>query len=525
MMSLLVVDDEVIIAEGLYQMLQDTFQDELLVMRCNSFLEAQRILEANRIDILMTDIEMPDMTGLELHKWVNERFPLVRVIYLTGYSDFGYARQALQQKAVAYVLKSEGDGVIVEAVRRAIQSLAEESTTLLTRARDDNRHNRRVHQLIYHAMHGGSVAEEQMQQALQEGCLPFTVDEPFVLGYCYFDEQSHALHQSMNLIERLTGDRVNLLLTEMTSRAMLLLYQPKTRDERRSLRAVLETSQSILEKQNNLMTVCLMEDAVPWTHIPLTGDWLLEQVNRTSPSSGELLVIEKKDTSGQGQPLPFGEEWSDALDSLKRLNEYLLTGQKDLYFDEEARLWTLVDFRQNLRQAKTVGSALMMSILHSVSNLPESSSLRMQLEQYSVNAVHVPQTIPAELHRYAESFFDLRGQNKNNRQRSLVIKVNEYIAAHLEGDLSLTAIADAVHFHPVYLSRIYKENAGVSISDYIASQRLDCACALLRTTSTAVSTIARKTGFTSSNYFSRWFRKKTGMTPQEYREGGLRMTE
>ena len=346
-----------------------------------------------------------------------------------------------------------------------------------------------------------------MQQALQEGCLPFTVDEPFVLGYCYFDEQSHALHQSMNLIERLTGDRVNLLLTEMTSRAMLLLYQPKTRDERRSLRAVLETSQSILEKQN-LMTVCLMEDAVPWTHIPLTGDWLLEQVNRTSPSSGELLVIEKKDTSGQGQPLPFGEEWSDALDSLKRLNEYLLTGQKDLYFDEEARLWTLVDFRQNLRQAKTVGSALMMSILHSVSNLPESSSLRMQLEQYSVNAVHVPQTIPAELHRYAESFFDLRGQNKNNRQRSLVIKVNEYIAAHLEGDLSLTAIADAVHFHPVYLSRIYKENAGVSISDYIASQRLDCACALLRTTSTAVSTIARKTGFTSSNYFSRWFRKK-----------------
>jgi len=525
MMSLLVVDDEVIIAEGLYQMLQETFQDELLVMRCNSFFEAQRILEANRIDILMTDIEMPDMTGLELHKWVNGRFPLVRVIYLTGYSDFGYARQALQQQAIAYVLKSEGDQVIVEAVRRAIQSLAEESSTLLTRAQDDSRHNRRVHQLIYHAMHGGPVTGEQMQQAFRESCLPFTVKAPFALGYCYFDEQSHALHQSMNLIEKLTGDRLNLLLTEMTSRAMVLLYQPKTREERHILRAVLETAQSILEKQNNLMTVCLMEDAVPWTHIPLTGDWLLEQVNRTSPSSGELLVIEKENASGQEPALPFGEEWSDALDSLKRLNEYLLTGQKDLYFDEEAHLWNLVDFRQNRPQAKTVGSALMMSILHSVSNLPDSSSLRMQLEQYSVNAVHPLEAVPAEIHRFAESFFDLRGQNKNNRQRSLVAKVNEYITAHLEGDLSLTAIADAVHFHPVYLSRIYKENAGVSMSDYIASQRLDCACTLLRTTSTAIAAIARETGFTSSNYFSRWFRKKTGMTPQEYREAGLRMPE
>ena len=114
--------------------------------------------------------------------------------------------------------------------------------------------------------------------------------------------------------------------------------------------------------------------------------------------------------------------------------------------------------------------------------------------------------------------FEIRGQNKSNRQMQLINRVNEYVSEHMDGDLSLVAIADAVHFHPVYLSRIYKENAGVSLSDYIANQRLNTACMLLRTSQTQISAIAKSTGFTSSNYFSRWFRKRIGLTPQEYRD-------
>ena len=516
MMSLLVVDDEIIIADGLYQMLQETFQDELVVRRCYSFYEAQRILENNRIDILLTDIEMPDRTGLELHRWVSERWPMVRVIYLTGYSDFGYARQALQQQAMAYVLKSEGDQVIVKAVESAMQSLREESSHLLSRAKSAPKHSGRVHQLLYHAMHGGAVTPQQLQQAFDESGEPFTTDEPLLLGYCYFEQQGPALQQSMNLIEKLADDRLHLLLTEMTSRAMLLICQPKTPDERSILTGILEAAQFVLEKQNDLMTVCLMNQPVPWSSLPQAGEWMLEQLNRTSPAAGELLVIDAP--AAQASSLILSHEWPEVLESLKRLNEYLLTGQPDLYFDEEARLWTLADLRQNRRQAITISNTLAMSLLHSASNLPQSSALRSQLEKYNVAAKMDLQQVPGELHEFAERFFELRGENRSNRQRTLVTQVNDYIAEHMDGDLSLTTIADAVHFHPVYLSRIYKEQAGMSLSDYIAGQRLDSACALLRTTTSSVSAIARETGFTSSNYFSRWFRKKTGMTTQDYRD-------
>lgn len=523
MMSLLVVDDEMIIADGLYQMLQDTFQDELVVRRCYSFFEAQRILEANHTDILLTDIEMPDVSGLELHRWVSSRWPMLRVIYLTGYSDFDYARQALQQQAMAYVLKSEGDGVIVQAVRAAIQSLREESTRLLSGAKARSAHGGRVHQLIYHAMHGGSVTPEQFQQAFEETGAAFRADQPVLLGYCYFEQPGPALTQSMGLIEKLAGGRLNLLLTEMTSRAMMLICQAQEADGAGTLSGLLETAQFVLEKQNALMTVCLLDSPVPWSALASAGEWVLEQVNRTSPAQGELLMISMPSPAAQTPVIHLSDEWPEVLDCLKRLNEYLLTGQRDLYFEEEARLWTLADARQNRRQSITMSNALAMSLLHSTSALPQSGELRRQLEKYNAASKLDLHQAAAELHQFAGQFFELRGRNRHNRQRTLVTQVNDYVADHMEGDLSLTAIADAVHFHPVYLSRIYKEQAGVSLSDYIASQRLDIACALLRTTSAPISAVARSTGFTSANYFSRWFRKKTGMPPQEYRDSRGRL--
>lgn len=517
MLSLLVVDDEVIIAEGLYQMLQETFQDQLVVRRCYSFHEAQSILETCRVDILMTDIEMPDVSGLELHEWVRNRWPMVRVIYLTGYSDFDYARRALEQNALAYVLKSEGDPVIVEAVQRAIASIREENTRLLSLVQDGSSHSGRVHQLIYHAMHGGNVKKAQLQLALDEQEIPLSTNHPVLLGYCYSEDPGFHTGQAMNLVERLVGNRLPLLLTEMTSRAFLLICQADKEDNRHVLHGLLENAQMILEKQNDWMTVCLMEKPVCWEELMRAGELLLEQVNRTSPVKGELLVIANH-PSAAGASLPdFAEEWSETLDSLRRLNEYLLTGQRDLYFEEEKHLWQAAEGKSGSRQARTVGSALTMSLLHCAANLPDNNWPAEQIEglrDYRGDTRYTPE----ELHTLAEMLFEIRGQNKSNRQMQLINRVNEYVSEHMDGDLSLVAIADAVHFHPVYLSRIYKENAGVSLSDYIANQRLNTACMLLRTSQTQISAIAKSTGFTSSNYFSRWFRKRIGLTPQEYRD-------
>jgi len=522
MLSMLIVDDEMIIAEGLYQTLQDAFADQLLVRRCYSLSQAMHILQENHIDILMTDIEMPDGSGLELHRQVLSRWPMIRVIYLTGYSDFDYARRALDQKAMAYVLKSEGDPVLIETVQRAIHSIREEGASLLRMDRDVHTSSGHIHQLIYHAMHGGKVTPAQFQAALDEADVRLSANAPVLLGYCYCEQPGFNLGQAMCLTERLTSGRLSLLVTEMTPRAFLLLYQVENDRQRQMLHGLLENAQTILEKQSGLLTVCLLDQPVAWDKLMDAGEALLEQVNHTTPSRGELLHISLDTTSPVVPAATLGEEWSEMLESQRRLNEYLLTGQPDLYFEEEKHLWALVEALPDSRQAQAISSALTLSLLQCAGSLPHSERLRSEVKraQASFEQMDISH-MTGELHRLAEMLFDIRGQSSNNRQRQLVSRVNEFIATHMDGDLSLVAIADAVHFHPVYLSRIYKEHAGISLSDYIAKERLSTACQMLRTSQVQISAIAKSTGFTSSNYFSRWFRKHIGLTPQEYRDKAL----
>lgn len=120
MKTLLVVDDEVLLAEGLRRVLSRAFSGRLDVLCCYSAESAMKITENTRIDILLTDINMPGCSGLSLHEQLVARQGSCQVIYLTGYSEFEYARRALDQQAFAYVLKGEGDAKVIETIERAL---------------------------------------------------------------------------------------------------------------------------------------------------------------------------------------------------------------------------------------------------------------------------------------------------------------------------------------------------------------------------------------------------------------------
>ncbi len=126
MRTLLVVDDEKLMADGLSALLATTFAGRLQVLHCYSARQAVEIAAQTPVDLLVTDINMPDRSGLELHAELAQIRPEMQVIYLTGYSEFEYARTAVDQHAFAYVLKGEGDEVVISAVERVLSLWAEE---------------------------------------------------------------------------------------------------------------------------------------------------------------------------------------------------------------------------------------------------------------------------------------------------------------------------------------------------------------------------------------------------------------
>lgn len=99
----------------------------------------------------------------------------------------------------------------------------------------------------------------------------------------------------------------------------------------------------------------------------------------------------------------------------------------------------------------------------------------------------------------------------------VIDQIHKYILEHLSGDVSLTAIAEEVHFNPSYLSRYYKQLTGQNLLEYIQSKKLEGALHLMLHTNMKLQEIATRLGFESPSYFTTFFKKKMGVSPQEYR--------
>ena len=123
MYRLLVVDDEEIITNSLYEVFHQWMTEKLDVCRAYSGKEALNWMSRTRIDIVLTDIRMPGMSGLELTESIRALWPRSRIIFLTGYSDFDYAYQAIQMSNVRYLLKTEGFDKVMEVVKDVIDEI------------------------------------------------------------------------------------------------------------------------------------------------------------------------------------------------------------------------------------------------------------------------------------------------------------------------------------------------------------------------------------------------------------------
>lgn len=127
MYRLLIVDDEPVIVNGLVQLFQDNSEFELDIRKAFSSSEALEIAKKTKLDILVSDIRMPQKNGLQLVDEIVYYWPLCRVIFLTGYSEFDYVYEAIRKNVDNYILKTEGIEPIFQAVKAAIDKLDEEN--------------------------------------------------------------------------------------------------------------------------------------------------------------------------------------------------------------------------------------------------------------------------------------------------------------------------------------------------------------------------------------------------------------
>ena len=538
MLRLLIVDDEEIITEALFDVFSRMAPEELDVYKVYSGKEALEWLSRTRIDIVLTDIRMPGMSGLELSKKIQTFWPRCRIIFLTGYNDFDYAYEAVQIPNVRYLLKTEGYTKVTEVVQQVMDEIQKDhiQSSLIEKTKENlqlyevmsqseylrfflqnsnaikesehelvcdfKRLNIRLHPTKDVLLVLGRVKEQEEMSFLK---LTEDFNEVQFIWHSYFDEKMN----STAVLDRF-GDFLWFLQPEDDSDEQFSTHLIKY------VEGTLELIQDACQESVNIsLSFTLSGNPLKWLEV--TNQYerlrLLQQV-KVDEQIASIQVdhpVQKQDNELRTTVI-----LESTIDILER---HLEIGRKE-------------DFREvflNI-QKQTLSSSIpiekVYEIYYSISLMLLSYVNKMDIEDkinYTQKLMRLDKFQSLEdafnyLIQVADIIFNTRTTEEVNRSQLVVEKICQYIQDHVGEDLSLVKLAEIHYFNPTYLSRFFKQEMGMNISEYIDQYRVIKAKELFANGELKVREIANLVGYESSHSFTRFFKRATGMTPQEYRD-------
>ncbi len=544
MYRLLIVDDLPVIVDGLLELFEQTEHLQLEVMKAYSGEEALELLAVHRIDIVLSDIKMTGIEGIELLEEIKKQWPSCKVIFLTGYNDFSYAKSAITLGAFDYLLKVESDDKIVEAVGRAVNKIEEEQdqAQMILRAQSKMRIALPSLQKDYMwgLFQGRQVAEEQLLAAFAEMDITLDADAPVFLLIGRIDSWKEMVtapdkallsYAFQNIGDEYlnTNARIFSLVFEMSK--IVWIIQPKLLQEsagaddwkrtQRFTSGILETIQATCKRLLSLsVSFMLGSQSVAWTELSDHFYTLKYGLTQGHGLFHEVIMTDADIKKSGAAVKSYNDSYFQArIQLLSSCLENKHQEQFNQLFSELTQIWSSEE-TANERKIELYHSlsAVFLSYLHKNNEVRDYLNTLMDLDLLFRQSDSVTwDEVIADFWQIADGFFEWQNQQGTELPAEVINKVHKYIEENMSSDISLTAIADYVSLNPSYLSRLYKQITGVGLSKYVNDYRNVIAKDLLLNSSMKVNEISAKLGYNSALAFIRFFKKQNDITPQDFR--------
>jgi len=531
MIRMLVVDDEIYALKGITQGIDWRDLPICEILEAEDVGQAMRLLESNPIDLILSDIEMPGMNGLELLRWVKRHRPQALTVFLTGHARFDYAQEALHYGCFDYILKPVDHDLLKEIVARAIEEIHMrderrkiEETLEANRKQWASRLPILVERFWQDALAGRlDMSGERLNRILEDYGLPLTSESrilPVLLSIEQWEIELDSRDESIMeyalrkaAAETLLGERPGTVLQDRNEINMALLYVPEGEAVDRSilLKRCTEYVRACMDYFHCRISCYVAEPAkICELHSSLARLQAMERANVSMPQTvQDSASVDPSPASPTGILLPSFLDWGMLLENGS--HEELAAR-----IDETLRDW----------RAEAAGREALELFRYGILHMLYQAVYRKGCSIYDIFQPHElsdPQALRSaqQLAAWAIRMISKTGQTLSERQRdgsAVIAKVQSYIIENLQLDLTRDSIAGSVYRNPAYLSRLFRKETGSSLSDYIAMQRIERAKKYLIDTNDKVSHIAEKVGYVHFSYFAKLFKKVTSLSPQEYRK-------
>ncbi|MFD0674246.1 response regulator [Cohnella sp. GCM10027633] len=542
MYSLLIVDDHKHQVESLATTMPwDQFGITTIHKAYNGH-SAMEIMRDHPIDILITDIRMPGMSGLELIQYVNDHRLGINCILLTGYAEFEYAKKAIELNAIDYFIKPVRDEVILATVGRIVEKRNNErqqerhleyTTSVVHRNLPLLKEN-----LLLDLLQERGLSKSELADKLGMYRIPFADGDIVRIAAIKLDPSFYDSYsaEDMKLFEFAVLNMAEELLsahfhtwtckTQQGNLAMLLL--PASEDgtrvaewtsaqEKLLVALAHKLAENVDQYLRGNISVYLSNPAIFPTGIYAAYSSIVASWMKSNPQGA---VVTTPEASAPRPIKPLKSLYQSPM-----IIQLMDNGNEDKLHERLADIFgeledAHADSQAHLREAYLHLLSCFTYLAHKkgivLEDIVGTSTGRAENK-----AIHSAKLLRTWSHIILDALFNkdrFEPLQADENHRQLVGKIHAYIDLNLGKDVTLQSIGDSVYLNGIYVSQIYKEITGENLSEYILRTRMERAKTLLVESSSKIYEITEKVGYQSPQHFIRTFKKYYGVTPEYYRK-------
>lgn len=500
MYRIVLADDEPLITKGLRAILDWEDYGFEIVYTAESGEDALSYIINHPIDILITDILMDEMSGLDLIREVKKLNPLVKCIVLTGYQEFRFIKEGLLLGIENYLLKPVDEEELLASIQNVGQKLnmimfssqQQEETTLL-----DN--------TLWNYLNGGIALHDCLERlSLYNFEFKDTSYSVSILNIEHYQD-SYILKNVRNFIEW----KYSALCLFSPFNEIVIIFKGNEEE------GVLRQNQSLVDN--------LLEEQFGTGQFYLSMGKSINMFEELEDSFNSAREYSLLQLNLEPNVLISSKQAIDQQEDLKRQKEIKEHIVKKLMNTEEDFLMQIDHFFKDLTEkpnlispqvVKKYAFDLICYIHYSIPH-DDFSQYTAAVERmvYSTDIDHMSEI----LKEYCQGL--LQSMNQHIYSRSPIVQnVLQHINAHYNEGLSLKTLGQQFHINAIYLGQLFQKEIGLVFSDYLNRYRLEKAKELLKTTHFRAGDIGKKVGYSDTTYFYKQFKKNVGTTPSEWRK-------